>query len=121
MGCPAEARAYRPNENKLDLGFISCYFVGYSERSRGFRFYDLTIRTFFERRNARFLEEVEFVRGDKVRDIVFEEEFVSLPGIAIDNNQAHIPDNVQNANPEYQDNIKELLVQNEEIIPEVQT
>ncbi|RVW21550.1 hypothetical protein CK203_109656 [Vitis vinifera] len=39
-GCPAEARPYKPNEKKLDSRTVSCYFVGYSERSRGFKFYD---------------------------------------------------------------------------------
>ncbi|KAK9714501.1 hypothetical protein RND81_06G099300 [Saponaria officinalis] len=39
-GCPAEARPYRPHENKLDSKTVSSYFIGYSERSRGFKFYD---------------------------------------------------------------------------------
>ena len=34
-GCPAEARPYRPHEKKLDSRTISCYFIGYSERSKG--------------------------------------------------------------------------------------
>ena len=33
-GCPAEAWPYRPYERKLDSRIISCYFVGYVERSR---------------------------------------------------------------------------------------
>ncbi|TXG72091.1 hypothetical protein EZV62_000670 [Acer yangbiense] len=115
----SEARPYKPNERKLDSRTVSCYFVGYSERSRGFKFYDPTAGTFFETGNARFLEEVEFMGGDEVRNIVFEEEFISLP-IAIDNDQVSVPDIVRNANPEYQDNVEELLVQNDEIIPEVQ-
>ncbi|KAK1588683.1 hypothetical protein Q3G72_025860 [Acer saccharum] len=57
----AEARPYKPNEKKLDSRTVSCYFVGYSERSRGFKFYDPIVRTFFETRNARFLEEVKFM------------------------------------------------------------
>ena len=32
-GYPAEARPYKPSENKLDSRTMSCYFVGYSERS----------------------------------------------------------------------------------------
>ncbi|WKA02042.1 hypothetical protein VitviT2T_020282 [Vitis vinifera] len=32
-GCPAEAKPYRPNEKKLDSRTMSCYFVGYFERS----------------------------------------------------------------------------------------
>lgn len=62
----------------------------------------------------RFLQEVEFVKGEKVRYIIFEEEFIFFPVIAIDNNQDPIPDIVQNANPEHQENVEELPVQNEE-------
>ena len=99
-GCPAEARAYKPHEKKLDSRTVSCYFVGYAERSRGFKFFDPTARSFFETGNARFLEDVEFWGGDKVRNVVFEEEgFVSLPNIAIDNDQAIIPVIVQDATP----------------------
>ncbi|KAL6316814.1 hypothetical protein AAG906_021114 [Vitis piasezkii] len=29
-----ETRPYKPNEKKLDSRIVSCYFVGYSERSR---------------------------------------------------------------------------------------
>ena len=46
-GCPAEARPYRPNEKKLNSRTISCYFIGYSERSRGYKFYDPTIKAIF--------------------------------------------------------------------------
>ncbi|RVX02864.1 hypothetical protein CK203_023167 [Vitis vinifera] len=31
MGCPTEARPYKPNEKKLDSRTVNCYFVGYSE------------------------------------------------------------------------------------------
>ena len=59
-GCLAEARSYRPNKKKLDSRTLSCYFVGYSERSMGFKFYDPSSRSFFETGNARFLEDDEF-------------------------------------------------------------
>ena len=73
-GCPAEARPYRPDERKLDSRTVSCNFVGYSERSRGYKFYNPTTRTFFETGNARFFEEVEFGGEDKVSNVVFEED-----------------------------------------------
>lgn len=38
-GCKVEARIYNPNEKKLDPRTISCYFVGYLEKSKGFKFY----------------------------------------------------------------------------------
>jgi len=37
--CPAEAQPYIPYKKKLDSRTISCLFVGYSERYRGFRLY----------------------------------------------------------------------------------
>nr|CAN75475.1 hypothetical protein VITISV_006889 [Vitis vinifera] len=58
-GCPAEARPYKPNEKKLDSRTVSCYFVGYSKRSRGFKFYDPSTRSFFETSNAKFIKDVE--------------------------------------------------------------
>jgi hypothetical protein len=36
---PTEARVYNPHEKKLDLRTISGYFIGYPEKSKGFRFY----------------------------------------------------------------------------------
>ena len=90
--CPAEARPYRPNEKKLDSRTMSCYFVGYSERSRGYKFYDPTTRSIFEMGNATFLEDIEFGGRNKVRYFVFEEESVSIPTIAFDNVRDSIPD-----------------------------
>ena len=64
-GYPAKARPYRPNEKKLDSRTISCYFIGYSERSMVYKFYDPTTKAIFETRNAWFIEDVEFVGGRK--------------------------------------------------------
>ena len=72
-GCPAEARPYRPHERKLDSRTISSYFVGYAERSQGYKFYNPTLRSFFETGNARFLKEVEFGKKENIRNVVFEE------------------------------------------------
>ncbi|RVW68648.1 Retrovirus-related Pol polyprotein from transposon TNT 1-94 [Vitis vinifera] len=65
--CPAEARPYKPNEKKLDSRTVSCYFVGYSERSRGFKFYDPSTRSFFETGNAKFIEDVELSGREPLR------------------------------------------------------
>jgi GAG-pre-integrase domain len=46
-GCPAETRPYRPQEKKLDKTTVCCYFIGYAEISRGYKFYDPTNRIFF--------------------------------------------------------------------------
>ncbi|RVW21179.1 Retrovirus-related Pol polyprotein from transposon TNT 1-94 [Vitis vinifera] len=78
-GCPAKARPYKPNEKKLDSRTVSCYFVKYSERSRGFKFYDPSSRSFFETGNAKFIEDVELSGRESLRNVVFEEESISIP------------------------------------------
>jgi transposase InsO family protein len=121
-GCPAEARPYRPNEKKLDARTISCYFIGYSERSRGYKFYDPTTKAIFETGNARFFEDVEFAGGERVTDFVFDEEYVEIPLIAIDNDrdQVSIPDIVQEATPD-QDNVIISPSESQQLVPEEQT
>ena len=56
-GCPSEVRIYNPQEKKLDPRTISGYFIGYDERSKGYRFYCPSHNTrIVESRNAKFLE-----------------------------------------------------------------
>ena len=69
-GCLAEARPYRPHEKKLDSRTVSFYFIGYSERSRGYKFYDPTTKSIFQTGNARFFKDVEFY-GEKRIGILF--------------------------------------------------
>jgi len=38
-GCEAEVRLYNPRENKLDPRTVSGFFIGYPERSKGYRFH----------------------------------------------------------------------------------
>ena len=108
-GCPAKARLYRPNEKKLDSRIISCYFVGYSKRSTGYKFYDPTTKSIFETGNARFFEDVEFAGEERVRNFVFEKKYVDIPQGVIDNDQDQdsIPDIVQEATLD-QDNVMSL-------------
>ena len=58
----------------MDERTVSYYFVGNVECSRGFKFYNPTIRSFFETGNARFFEDVEFRGEDNIRCVVFEEQ-----------------------------------------------
>ena len=53
-GCPTEARPYKPNEKKLEPKTVSSYFIGYSKRSRGYKFYDPKLKTIFETETATF-------------------------------------------------------------------
>ena len=56
-GCPSEVRIYNPHENKLDPRTLSCFFIGYVETSKGYRFYYPSHSTkILESRNAKFLE-----------------------------------------------------------------
>ena len=60
LGCLAEARPYRPNEDKLDSRTNNCYFIEYFERSRGYKFYDPIVKAVFETGTATFFKDVEF-------------------------------------------------------------
>ena len=100
----------------MDSRTVSCYFIVYSERSRGYKFYDLTTKSIFETGIARFFEDVKFDGGDKDMDFVFEEEYVDIPTIVIDIDQAPIPDIVQEADPN-QNNIQEPPVPEEQTLP----
>ncbi|GJZ05243.1 hypothetical protein Tco_0538518, partial [Tanacetum coccineum] len=55
--CPAEARVYNPQENKLDSRTVNDYFIGYPEKSKGYRFYHLNHSSRIVKiGNAKFLE-----------------------------------------------------------------
>jgi hypothetical protein len=63
MGCPTEAKIFNPNAGKLDSKTVSCYFIGYQEKSKGFHFYCPDRHTKnVETRHAIFLED-EMMRG----------------------------------------------------------
>ena len=78
--CPAEAKVFNPNIGKLDSKTVSCYFIGYPEKSKGYRFYCPDIQTkFVETRHDVFLED-DMIRGSMVaREISFEEKWVYVP------------------------------------------
>ena len=116
-GCPTEARPYGPHERKLDSRTISCYFVGYAECSRGYKFYDPILRSIFETGNARFLEEVEFGKEENIRKVLFEEKPI------IDSSQVLIPIVVQETTPVIENSVQTIvddIVQeqdNDEVLP----
>ena len=78
-GCPAEGRPYKPYEKKMDSRTFSSYFIGYSERSRRYKFYDPTAKNIFETGIATFFEGIDFGGRNKVKDIIFEEESALVP------------------------------------------
>jgi hypothetical protein len=83
-GSPAEAKVFNPTIVKLDPKTVSCHFIGYPERSKGFRFYCPDRFTkFVETRHAVFLED-EMIRGNEtVRKIDLEEKRVYTPNPVI--------------------------------------
>jgi hypothetical protein len=65
-GYPAEAKVFNPNIGKLDSKIVSCYFIGYLDKSKGYRFYCPDRHTkFVESRHVVFLEN-KIVRGSMV-------------------------------------------------------
>lgn len=75
-GCIAKATPYRHNEKKLDSTMVSCYFIGYSKRSRGYKFYNPMNKSILELGNALFFEDVEFAGEDTVKNFVFKEAYL---------------------------------------------
>jgi hypothetical protein len=65
-GCLVEARIFNPGQGKLDERTTSCHFIGYPDRSKGYRFYCPDRQTkFIETRHAIFLED-DIIKESKV-------------------------------------------------------
>ncbi|KAF0920196.1 hypothetical protein E2562_033748 [Oryza meyeriana var. granulata] len=72
-GCRAEARIFNPQLKKLDPKTVSCHFIGYPERSKGYRFYcPDRVTKFVETRHAVFLEDNKW-GSSQTREINLEE------------------------------------------------
>lgn len=57
-GCPAEAKVFNLNIGQLDARTVSCHFISYPEKSKGFHFYcPYRFTKFVETRHAVFLED----------------------------------------------------------------
>jgi hypothetical protein len=79
-GCLTEAKLFNPSIRKLDSKTVSCHFIGYPDKSKGFHFYclDRYIKI-VETRHTIFLED-EVIRGSTVpREIRLEEKRVCVP------------------------------------------
>jgi hypothetical protein len=79
-GSPAEAKVFNPNIAKFDPKTVTCHFIGYLDRSKGYHFYCPDKYTkFVETRHAVFLED-ELMRGSMVaRNIDLEEKRLHAP------------------------------------------
>jgi hypothetical protein len=65
-GCPGEAKLFNPCIGKLDPKIVSCHFIGYPDKSKGFYFYcpDRYIKI-VETRHTLFLED-EVIKGSTI-------------------------------------------------------
>jgi hypothetical protein len=79
-GYPAEAKIFNSNARKLESKTISCYFIGYPEKFKGFCFYCPNRHAkIVETRHVVFLED-EVMRGSTVpQQIGLEEKRVYVP------------------------------------------
>jgi hypothetical protein len=85
-GCPAEARPFNPHLRKLDSKTVSCHFIGYPERSKGYRFYCPDhVHKFVEMRHAVFLENDQIRGSLQNREIDLEEIRFSQSAIQQEN------------------------------------
>jgi hypothetical protein len=66
----------------LDERIVSCYFIRYAERSRGYKFYDPTNRIIFETNTVKFFEDIMVYRGN-TNQIIFIQEAPTLVPIII--------------------------------------
>jgi hypothetical protein len=73
-GCPSEVRIYNPQEKKLDPRNINEYFIGYTKRFKGYKFYcpSHNIRI-VESRNAKFLKNDLISENNQTKNIFFSE------------------------------------------------
>jgi hypothetical protein len=79
-GCLAEAKLFNLSIGKLDPKTVSCHFIGYPDKLKGFHFYchDRYIKI-VETRHTVFLED-KVIRGSTIpREIRLEEKRVCVP------------------------------------------
>jgi hypothetical protein len=69
-GCPTEAKLFNPSIQKLDPKTVSYHFIGYPDKSKGFRFYfsDRYIKI-VEMRHIIFLEDEMVTESTVPREI----------------------------------------------------
>jgi hypothetical protein len=79
-GCHAEAKVFNPNIGKLDPKTVSCHFIGYPDKSKGYRFYcSNTYVKIMETRHVVFFEN-DGISGSRIpRKIDLEEKRVCVP------------------------------------------
>ncbi|KAA0032875.1 Retrovirus-related Pol polyprotein from transposon TNT 1-94 [Cucumis melo var. makuwa] len=90
-GCQAEVKIYNPHEKKLDSRTTSGFFIGYPEKSKGYRFYCPNHSTrIVEIGNVRFIEN-DIISGSlEPRKVEIQEVRVEIPS-SITSSQVVVP------------------------------
>lgn len=125
-GCPSEAKLYNPQSHKLDMKTISCFFIGYPERSKGYRFYAPSHSTrIVETKHAEFLENVNISGSGLSSDFDLKESneeppITQVPIMTVtslgDSNQNIFPHNNSEANEAHRMNpLKKLTMKDKKL------
>ena len=90
LGCPVEIRIYNPHEKKLDSRTTSGFFIGYPDKSKGYRFYCPSHTTrIVETGNAKFIENDNISGSDEPRKVELKE--VTVQDSPITSSQFVVP------------------------------
>ena len=120
-GCQVEVRVYNPHERKLDPRTVSGFFIGYAEKSKGYRFYCPShTHKVVEARNARFLEDYNTNESRSHKVVIEEVQDSTLSGRGVEPG-GHIPTMAQQLPIQittYEGAITDPLIQNshEEVV-----
>ena len=90
FGVIAKVQPDMSHEKKLGSRIVSCFFVGYSERLRGFRVYCPSNRNILETNNANFIEDIQNSESQLHKNFIFEEEHIVIPMIIVPNDEVII-------------------------------
>ena len=113
-GCPAEVRVYNPQEKKLDFRTISGYFIGYLEKSKGYRFYCPNHSTrIVESGNARFIENCDISGSDQMRNVSIQEVRVQIS--VTKTSTIVVPELVSQPNKDQEQQINDSTLHNENV------
>ena len=98
-----------PHEKKLDSRTASCFFVGYSGRSRGFRFYCPSTKNILETNNAKFIKEIQNSGSQLHKNFTFKEEQIVIPMTIVPNDKVVVPLQDENTAVPYKIHIQFIL------------
>ena len=82
-GCPAEARPYKPHEKKVDSRTVSCYFIGYSERSRVTNSMILLLNQFLRREMLGSLRMLSLIGEIRIGIFLFKRNMLIFPQLSL--------------------------------------